>query len=154
MNNVTKTIEVLNTLIEINNDRIEGYETASKETKDSDLLNLFAKFIQTSQQCKQELVTEVLSLDGEVLEGTRTTGKFFRVWMDVKAALTGMESKEILSSCEFGEDKAQETYNSALTNDLEYISPEQQSLLNAQRALLKAQHDIVKELRDKLINQK
>lgn len=28
-----KSIDVLNTLIEINNDRIEGYETASEERK-------------------------------------------------------------------------------------------------------------------------
>ncbi len=147
--NTTKTIDVLNSLIEINNDRIEGYQTASKETKENDLLTLFAKFIQTSQHCKQELVSEVLELNGTVTEGTRATGKFFRVWMDVKAVLTGMERKEILNSCEFGEDKAQETYNTALTTDLEYITPEQQTLLNAQRALLKAEHDIVKDLRDK-----
>ena len=31
-----KTIEVLNTLITINNDRIEGYETAAKETDEQD----------------------------------------------------------------------------------------------------------------------
>lgn len=29
------TIEVLNTLITINNDRIEGYETAANETEDA-----------------------------------------------------------------------------------------------------------------------
>ncbi len=32
-----KAIEVLNSLITINNDRIEGYETASKGTKELDL---------------------------------------------------------------------------------------------------------------------
>ena len=32
-----KTIEALNTLITINNDRIEGYETAAKETEEQDL---------------------------------------------------------------------------------------------------------------------
>ncbi|MCC7453297.1 MAG: hypothetical protein IT222_03950, partial [Crocinitomix sp.] len=44
-----KSIEVLTTLITINNDRIEGYETASKESKESDLKSLFAKFIATSE---------------------------------------------------------------------------------------------------------
>jgi hypothetical protein len=32
---------VLNTLIIINNDRIEGYETAAKETEEQDLKVLF-----------------------------------------------------------------------------------------------------------------
>ena len=42
-----KTIAVLNTLITINNDRIEGYETASKETEEQDLKALFAHFTAT-----------------------------------------------------------------------------------------------------------
>ena len=86
-----KTIEVLNTLITINNDRIEGYDTATKETDEQDLKTLFAEFTATSQKCKQELVTEVTKLGGKIAEGTMTSGKFFRVWMDVKAALTGKE---------------------------------------------------------------
>jgi hypothetical protein len=45
---------VLNTLIEINNDRIEWYETASKETKEQDLKTLFAQLSQTIQKCKNE----------------------------------------------------------------------------------------------------
>ncbi len=32
-----KTIAVLNTLVQINNDRTEGYETALKETDESEL---------------------------------------------------------------------------------------------------------------------
>ena len=83
-----KTIEVLNTLITINNDRIEGYETAAKETEEQELKTLFAQFIATSHKCKQELVTEVTKLGGKPEEGTMTSGKFFRVWMDVKAAIT------------------------------------------------------------------
>jgi uncharacterized protein (TIGR02284 family) len=72
-----KSIEVLNTLITINNDRIEGYETATKETEEQDLKTLFGQFISTSRKCKQELVSEVTRLGGEVAEGTMTSGKFF-----------------------------------------------------------------------------
>lgn len=74
-----KPIEVLNALITINNDRIEGYETASKETDEQDLKTLFAHFILTSQKCKQELVSQVYALGGEPSEGTKISGKFFRV---------------------------------------------------------------------------
>lgn len=146
-----KSIEVLNTLITINNDRIEGYETASKETDEQDLKTLFAKFISTSQKCKQELTIEVSKLGGEVTEGTMTTGKFFRVWMDVKAALTGNDRKAILDSCEYGEDVAVDTYKKALRNNLEDINVAQQTMLNAQHALIKADHDKVKTMRDALV---
>lgn len=146
--NKEKSIDVLNTLIEINNDRIEGYETASEETEESDLKALFSELMKTSQKCKAELVSEVLNLGGTPIEGTRTTGKFFRVWMDVKAALTGKDRKAILNSCEFGEDVAVATYVKVLKNDSEDITSEQQDLLKAQYALIKADHDKVKALRD------
>ena len=143
-----KTIEALNTLITINNDRIEGYETAAKETEEQDLKTLFAEFSSTSKTCKQELTNEVSRLGGTSAEGTLTTGKLHRVWMDVKAALTGKDREAILKSCEFGEGVAQDTYEKALENDIENLSMEQQSMIKAQHALLKADHDKVKSMRD------
>ena len=140
---IEKTIEVLNSLIIINNDRIEGYETASTETEELDLRTLFAQFISTSQICKIELVLEVSTLGGEVAEGTTTSGKFFRVWMDVKAALTGKDRKAILDSCEYGEVKALDIYDDVLENNLEHLSVQQQIMIIAQKSLLKADHDHV-----------
>ncbi len=149
-----KTIDVLNTLITINNDRIEGYQTASEETEEKDLKTLFAKFSATSQKCKQELVSEVSKLGGKPAEGTMTSGKFFRVWMDVKAALTGKDRKAILNSCEYGEDIAMHTYEKALKNDLEHLNAKQQNMINAQHASIKAEHDEVKSMRDALVEAK
>ncbi len=146
-----KTIEVLNILITINNDRIEGYETAAKETEEQDLKTLFAMFSSTSGKCKSELVAEVTKLGGTPAEGTRTTGKFFRVWMDVKSALTGKDRKTILNSCEYGEDVAKGTYEKALESHAEHLSAEQQTMVKAQHALLKADHDKVKSMRDVLV---
>lgn len=147
-----KTVDVLNSLITINNDRIEGYETASKDTEETDLKSLFEKFISTSQKCKKELVMEVMKLGGDPAEGTLISGKFFRAWMDVKAALTGRDRKAILDSCEFGEDNALEAYNEALEeDDAKHLTAEQLTMINAQRSLLKVEHDYVKELRDALV---
>jgi uncharacterized protein (TIGR02284 family) len=146
-----KTIEVLNTLITINNDRIEGYETAAKETEDQDLKTLFAHFSATSLKCKTELKIEVSKLGGTPAEGTMASGKFFRMWMDVKAALTSKDRKAILNSCEYGEDMAKDTYEKALKNDAENLSSEQQTMIKAQHTLLKADHDKVKSMRDLVI---
>jgi uncharacterized protein (TIGR02284 family) len=142
-----KTIDVLNTLITINNDRIEGYKTASEETLENDLKSLFAGFISTSEKCKSELVAEVNKLGGEVADGTKISGKFFRVWMDVKAALTGKDRKAILNSCKFGEEEAKETYKSALEENLEYLTSEHQNMISAQKELLKADRKHIKALR-------
>ena len=143
-----KTIEALNKLIVINNDRIEGYKTAATEAKETDLKKLFSDLSQTSVECRKELVAEVTRLGGAPDEGTRTTGKFFRAWMDVKSALTGNDRKTILNSCEFGEDVALQTYKKVLIQDYADTNPNEQAMLNKQYALLKTDHDRVKHLRD------
>ncbi|MGV9003193.1 PA2169 family four-helix-bundle protein [Flavobacterium sp.] len=143
----SKNIKALNALIEINNDRVEGYETAATETKDADLKILFANLKATSLANLSDLRTEVLRLGGEVEEGTRITGKFFRVWMDLKAALTGNDRAAILDSCEFGEDQALSTYKNALENR-EDLSTEYVALIQKQHQELRADHDKVKALRD------
>ncbi|MFY0481083.1 ferritin-like domain-containing protein [Flavobacterium sp. PLA-1-15] len=147
----SKQVAALNNLIEINNDRIEGYETAAKETNDTDLQRLFATLKVTSFDNLSELRAEVIRLGGNVEEGTRITGKFFRVWMDVKAALTGNNRGIILDSCEFGEDKALEAYETVLENRAD-LSSEQVMLIQSQQAKLRADHDRVKALRDQANN--
>ena len=149
--NKDKSIDVLNKLIENNNDRIEGYETASKETEENDLKILFAGFITTSQKCKQELVKQVLDLGGKPEEGTRTTGKFFRVWMDVKAALTKKDRKTILKSCEYGEDVAIETYEKALSDPGD-LSPTLVTLIKSQLLRIKNDHDKINIKTSKLVS--
>lgn len=146
-----KTIDALNELVTINNDRIEGYKTAAEETDEQDLKTLFFGFIRTSQQCKTELEGEVRRLNGEVAEGTMVSGKFFRVWMDVKAAITGKDRKAILDSCEFGEDAAVKTYQHVLKEHSDQLSAEQQNMIKAQYNIVKADHDKVKSLRDALV---
>lgn len=148
-----KAISALNKLIEINNDRIEGYQTASKETEEADLRALFAGLISTSERCKDELVEEVEALDGEPVDGTKTSGKFFRVWMDVKAALTGKNRKLILESCEFGEDKAVATYDDVLENDRMDLTPDQIEIITEQREMIKNDHDEIRSLRDSLVEE-
>jgi|SRR5687768_13177739 len=146
-----KSIDALNTLIEINNDRIEGYKTASNETDEIDLKVLFNWLADTSDKCRANLILEVVNLGGTPAEGTKISGKFFRTWMDVKAAITGKDRKAIFSSCEFGEDVAVNTYKKVLKDDTEELTQDQIALVEEQYDLIKADHDTVKGLRDSLI---
>jgi uncharacterized protein (TIGR02284 family) len=146
-----KAIDALNTLVEINSDRIEGYETAARETNEPDLKVLFTKLAETSQDCRIELEREVELLGGTPAKGTKVSGKFFRAWMDVKAAITGKDRKAILESCEFGEDQAINTYESVLEDEREHLTTEQIALIESQYDLIKADHDAVRALRDSLV---
>jgi uncharacterized protein (TIGR02284 family) len=144
-------IDVLNSLITINNDRIEGYQRAMDETEESDLEALFSGFITTSENCKRELIDEVTKLGGEPAEGTRADGKLYRIWMDLKAAVTGKDRKAILSSCEYGEDVAVNTYEKALKNT-SALTPGLQAIITSQHAKIKADHDKVRSMRDALVD--
>lgn len=150
MNNKNKAVDVLNSLIIINNDRIAGYETAINETKDEDLKSLFSQNIQTSLSCKSELLAEVNKLGGKPDEGTRADGKIYRAWMDFKSMVTGKDRNAILSSCEKGEDVAVNTYEKALKDD--DLPSTLTSLVMAQYNKIKMNHDKVRNLRDAAVN--
>jgi uncharacterized protein (TIGR02284 family) len=138
--------DTINSLIKINNDRLEGYDVASKETKEADLKVLFSDMRSTSRKIKDELVSLVNKYNGEVEQGTTNSGKLYRVWMDIKVALTEKDRKAILSSCEFGEDVALQTYDSVLKD--KDLPSDIRSIVEKQRALLKGDHDRIKALRD------
>ena len=144
-----RNIEVLNDLIRINNDRIEGYEKAVKETKedDSDLRNVFNRMAAESRNYKTELTEQVRRLGGDPAAGTTGSGKIYRVWMDVKSGFSGSSRKSVLEECEFGEDAAQKAYDKALESDSE-LSPEVRSLVQQEKLSLKASHDTIKNYRD------
>lgn len=144
-----KTYDVLNDLIQINNDRIEGYERAAKETasEDSDLRSLFLSMASESRRYVNELNQHVSMAGKEPAEGTTASGKIYRAWMDVKATFTGKDRKAILASCEYGEDAAQKAYDQALSTDAE-LPTEIRQLITDQKSSLRKSHDKIKRMRD------
>jgi uncharacterized protein (TIGR02284 family) len=149
MNN-DKTVEVLNTLVVINNDRIHGYKTASENAEERDLKTLFSKFEQTSYKCRQDLIREIDKIGGKAEGGTKVSGKFYRALMDVKSALTGNDRKAILTSCEYGEEKALKTYKDVLDDDSEYLSHDQQKMIKSQYGLIKNDKSDIRKLQNSL----
>ncbi len=148
--NTEKTIDALNKLVEINNDRFEGYQTAVKESEDEELRALFQKFAKTSEENRRELAQEITTLGGTPTDDTKISGKFFRAWMDVKAAFTGNDRKAILDSCEYGEDQALATYKDVMEEEVEWLNSAHQTMINNQYTALKTDHDVVKSMRDAL----
>lgn len=143
-------VSVLNDLIRINNDRINGYEKAIKETKDADedLKSVFRRMADESRQHKSELILEVKKAGGEPVEdGTTASGKIYRAWMDVKATFSGKDRHSVLAACEFGEDAAQKAYQQALEDDGSAGADIKQLILK-QKSALKASHDLIKRYRD------
>ena len=145
-----KTSEVLNDLISINNDRIEGYNKAEKEcdNDDTDLQSHFRQMSAESRSYITDLSKYVAASGERPTDNTSLSGKIYRAWMDVKATFTGKDRKAILASCEFGEDAAQKAYDSALSGDADY-NTEVRQLIMDQKTSLKKSHDRIKSMRDR-----
>ncbi|MDN3580269.1 PA2169 family four-helix-bundle protein [Mucilaginibacter flavus] len=148
MENTQATTEVLNDLIQINNDRIEGYNRALKDLKDGepDLKSLFLANIDASNRYKNELGKEVEVLGKDIDTSTTTSGKIHRAWLDVKAAFTGHDTHNILEECEFGEDAIVKAYRAALNE--EYVPAFLRDLITRQQDEILDAHDEIKALRD------
>ena len=150
----TETKHILNDLVLINNDRIAGYEKAINELKskddsaseDLDLIVLFERMIDESREYRNVLGREVQVLGGEMAEGTMTSGKIYRAWMDIKALFSGKDRHAILEACETGEDAAQKAYNAALEE--EDLPAFLRDIISSQQQLLQQSHDEIKALRD------
>ena len=144
-NNNDDEIDVLNDLVQINNDRIEGYQKAIEDTKNlgSDYQSVFSQMIEQSRRYKQELVSIISSKGGDAeRDSTTNSGKIYRVWMDMKSAFAGKSDKSALELCEFGEDAAQKAYKAAL--ELDDLPVYIREMLEEQQQILKASHDEIK----------
>lgn len=147
MQNTRETIEVLNDLIQINNDRIMGYEQAIRDTQpeDTDLKILYASMVAESHRMKIVLATEVQALGAETEQGTTTSGKIYRAWNDIKAVFSGHDRHSTLLNCENGEEATQRAYRQALNLELpSYI----RELLDRQQEALKTSMDEIRAMRE------
>lgn len=140
-----KVQDAIYSLIVINNDRYEGYKTAAEEAKDADLKALFLRYSNQSQGFNNEL-RRLIPNDEDPKDDTTASGKLYRVWMDIKAAMASNDRKAVLASCEFGEDTALGTYTEALEEG--ELTPEVHEIISRQANEVREAHNYVRSLRD------
>jgi uncharacterized protein (TIGR02284 family) len=143
-------VDVLNDLVQINNDRIAGYEKAIKDSKaeDGGFHSMFRRMIDQSSKYKTELIAAINQLGGEPnIRSTTNSGKVYRVWMDVKSTFAAKNETSVLELCEFGEDAAQKAYEEALKSDVD-MPASVRELIVKQKEQLRNSHDTIKQQRD------
>lgn len=145
----TENENVLNDIIQINNDRIAGYEKAAKQLKESndDLHNIFSAMALQSRQFVNELRVLLGKQGDKPDDETTVRGKIYRVWMDMKATFSSDDRKAALESCEYVEDAALKAYASALEE--KDINSTLRTILETQRSFMKESHDKIRDLRNK-----
>jgi uncharacterized protein (TIGR02284 family) len=148
METIEKSVDVLNDLIEINNDRAAGFEKAARDLDDNDtnLQSIFRSSEEESRRFSTELRQCVNQLGGDAEHGKSASGAIHRAWIDVKATFGGDDRESILAECERGEDAIKKAYNDALSNS--DLSPDVASIVSRQQESIIASHNRIKALRD------
>jgi uncharacterized protein (TIGR02284 family) len=144
--NKRKVINLLNGLVRVNNDRILGYEKAADAIHDIyevDIKTLFFKMAEESRYYRNKLSEAMHQLHGDILNDTSAAGDIFRIWMGMKAAITGNNVLGILECCEFGENQALKAYRHALQPG-DIIWPQ------GLREMLENQYNLLRLSRDKM----
>jgi uncharacterized protein (TIGR02284 family) len=147
METTVKSVNLLNDLIELNNDRIAGFEKAIADIRDEnmDLKELFQGCAGQSRKNSQELAA-LVGAYGEVETGNSVSGTLHRAWIDVKSIFGGNDRVSILSEAERGEDAIKKAYRDALSGG--ELPPNALETVSAQAQEINAAHDQIKALRD------
>jgi len=140
-------VDKLNSLIQINEDRKEGYQKAWEQSDDLNLKTLFDQFSKQSARYIVDLGMAVESYGGIPAESTSISGDAYRAWMDIKDALTTNSRKTVLASCERGEDAAVGTYRDVLKESQE-LDNNLIGVITMQSRDIEKAHDQIKALRD------
>jgi len=143
-----KSVEALNTLIEINLARAKAYKTAYSKTEDSELQALFTRLHDNSEKCTARLSSELKQLGGTPTEATNVSGRFHSAWMDIRAALIGRNQNAILQQCEYGEDIVVAAYKNVLQEQAQHLGRSQFMVVKNQSDLIRASHEEIKTLRN------
>ena len=148
MENVKEsTIEILNDILKLHNDRIQGYELAINDTNDIDLKALFGKYAEQSRTMVSDLTASIERAGGTVPDGATLLGKVHKAWMELKSALSNNDRHGILNSVEQGEDAILDAYKEAVKDDSHVFMSVRTTLIHQQGEITQA-HNHIKALRD------
>ncbi|WP_158827209.1 PA2169 family four-helix-bundle protein [Mucilaginibacter lacusdianchii] len=148
METFEKSAELVNNLIELNNDRNDGFEKALKDLGDgdADLKSLFEYYSQQSRRFSQELTAVAAQSGADTTTGNSVSGTLHRAWIDVKSLFTGGDRESILNECERGEDTIKKAYKEALEDG--GLTSAAVQVVSAQSQEINQAHDRIKALRD------
>lgn len=143
---INEKIDVLNDLTETLKDGQQGFQTAAKDVKSTELAQIFHRYAQQRAEFAAKLQAHVIALGADVEKSGSLAGSVHRGWINLKSALSSNEPQAVLEEAERGEDAAVAAYRKALERtDLDEPT---RTLIYSQYSAVKAAHDHVRHLRD------
>ena len=142
-----QVIEGIRTLIQVNNDRIRGYEAAMNESNEADLKSNFFRFIQSSRRIKSQLIHVLVKSGGSPVQENKLTG-FNGMLVKLKAAIRRRDRLSIFLYWENVEDLVAEMYERILKNECCDLSADHAGIIGSQLSVLEADRHKVKSFRE------
>ncbi len=141
-------VQVLNDLVRINYDRIEGYQAAKKSVDeiDDDIIDLFTEMIGQSRHFLASLKAELMKAGEKNMPGN-LTGQLYSNWLDINASINCNVWHHILNAFELRESAAQKAYESALC--MTDLTEDMKSMIRLQKSELWDSYFLIKKFRDK-----
>jgi len=119
----SKTVSVLNDLLHIINDRLEGFEKVEGKVweKNHKLQDQYEHITSQSKIMKNEIINRITNLGGNANDSASLSGSFHRAWIDIKNSfIVGHLEESTLQNVLYGETAAIQAYQEALdSNDLD-----------------------------------
>lgn len=141
----------LNDLIQTCRDGQEGFLTAAENIETGDVKRLLSQYSLQRAKFTGELQSASHALgDSNPENASSVTGTLHRGWINLKTALAGRDTHNILAECERGEDSAVGSYKEALQLEL---PADLRAIVERQYAEVQAAHNEVQALRDAYVTQ-
>ena len=133
MNLTFESLQVLNDLVRINKDRVEGYKRASYDTSVSDLKALFCNMADESRKNITSLTREAIAAQGNPINELTPIGRIYNAWLTSQLKFEGENNDSVLNTCEFIELASLNAYKASKLSSLsshliELIEHQEQSL--------------------------
>ncbi|MES2339762.1 MAG: PA2169 family four-helix-bundle protein [Pseudomonadota bacterium] len=145
MTDTSHDIRTLNGLIATTIDSVDGYTEAAKDSENARFAAMFTARAQERRSVASDLQGEVSRLGGNPEDDGTILAGAHRVFLDLKAAVTGRDDKAIVNEVERGEDHIKAKFEDAMQDG--DLSPETKSAIGAAWGSVKAGHDEMRDLK-------
>ncbi len=136
-----RMIDIMNELVQLNNERVECYQDALKETKNEGLQKVFNNIIGESQKFSEDLSKEITNLGGSI-ENVPKIKQIVKDWTSRKSHVRSAD--EVMTSCQEREDAILESYQEIIRSN--NLSEDIKSLILSQKERLELSNDKVKKV--------
>jgi uncharacterized protein (TIGR02284 family) len=148
MTDTSYDIRTLNGLIATTLDSVDGYTRAATESENGRYNSLFAARAGERRQVVTLLQAEVSRLGGNPADDGTVLAGAHRIFLDLKAAVTGRDVKAVVNEVERGEDHIKAKFEDALKdND---VSAPVRAVIEQAYTSVRAGHDEMRDLKHNL----